>query len=188
MLLQHLFENERPVNPNISYEDQADKVIAYLKSYNSATYTRLANRVEEVTKLEAEIKAIKEEIKGLARENVASLFAADDAAKTRVIDTVSFILTLSKDPKATETYQYSKVLEELVSHLTPELISVLSEIKERFKSVTQKEPSLKIAKKDPVSLVEGFAEHFRRFYSVIRDWGKRYDQKLIALKRQANIR
>ena len=185
MLLQHLFENERPVNPNISYEDQADKVIAHLKSYNSAAYTRLANRVEEVASLEAEIKAIKEDMKGLAREHVASLFAADDAAKTRVVDTISFILTLSKDPKPTETYQYAKIIEELTQHLTPELITVLSEIKARFKSVTQKEPSLKIAKKEPDAISEGIVEHFRKFYSVIRDWAKNYDRKLSALKQQA---
>jgi uncharacterized protein (UPF0335 family) len=188
MLLQNLFESQRPVNTNISFEDSAEKVIATLKSYNSAEYTRLANRVEEVSRLEAEIKQIKEEVKGMVREHVAALFAADDAAKTRVVDTVSFIMTMSKDPKATESYQYAKVLEELTNHLTPELITVLSEIKSRFKTITQKEPSLKIARKEKPELDEGFLSAFRahygKFLRTIMDWGKKYDSKLENLKQQ----
>lgn len=177
---------KRIIDTDVTYEDLADKVVAQLKSYNSATYTRLANRVEKLTQLEAEIKAIKSEVKTLVKENIADLFAADDAVKTRVVDTVSFIMTLSKDPKPTESYQYAKIVEALTEHLTPELMMVLEDIKQKFKTVTQKEPSLKIQKKDLTeSVVAKFKDYFRKFRRFIENWARNYDSKLLDLKRIA---
>lgn len=186
MLLKDLFENQRPVNPNISYiEDTAERVVAQLKSYNSAEYTRLANRVEEISQLEAEIKQAKEDVKSMAREHVAALFTADDIAKTRVVDTVSFILTLSKDPKPTESYQHAKIIGELTNHLTPELIAILEEIKSRYKTVTPKEPSLKISRKEPEQLDESLAGHFGKLLAVVKRWAAGYDDRLRRLRRMA---
>jgi hypothetical protein len=175
---------KRITDTDVTYEDIADKVVAQLKSYNSATYTRLATRVEKLTQLEAEIKAIKSEVKTLVKENIADLFAADDAVKTRVVDTVSFIMTLSKDPKPTESYQYAKIVEALSEHLTPELIVLLNDIKSKFKTVTQKEPSLKIQKKQDLTeaLLNKMKQYFRKFRNFIDNWAAKYDKKLLDLK------
>jgi uncharacterized protein (UPF0335 family) len=168
-------------NPDLEYQDAEDKVIAKLASYKSQSYTKLAQKVQRIEELEAEVKALKEEVKQESRENVADLFDAEDAVKTRIVETMSFILTLSKDPKATETPKYKDILEELTNHLTPELIIVLEQLKKQMVTITQKAPSMKIRPID-----EGFVGSiFARLKNAVMSWGQRYDQKLNNLKRYA---
>lgn len=169
--------------PDIEYQDSEKQVIAVLKSYKSQSYTKLAQKVERISQLESELKVLKEEVKQETRENVADLFDAEDAAKTRIVQTMSFILQLSKDPKATETPKYKDILEALSEQLTPELILVLEQLKKTMITVTQKAPSLKINQLD-----EGmFTNLFTRVKQFVFNWGNKYDQKLAALQQQARI-
>ena len=41
--------------PDLEYQDNEQQVIAVLKSYNSQVYTKLAQKVERIDQLEAEI-------------------------------------------------------------------------------------------------------------------------------------
>lgn len=169
--------------PDVEYQDSEKQVIAVLKSYKSQSYTKLAQKVERISQLESELKVLKEEVKQETRENVADLFDAEDATKTRIVQTMSFILQLSKDPKATETPKYKDILETLSEQLTPELITVLEQLKKTMVTVTQKAPSLKINQLD-----EGmFTNLFARVKQFVFNWGNRYDQKLAALQQQARI-
>ena len=168
-------------NPDFDYQDNEQQVIAVLKSYNSQVYTKLAQKVERIDQLEAEIKMLKEEVKHETRENIADLFDAEDVVRTRVVQTMSFILTLSKDPKATVSPKYKDILEELSAHLTPELIIVLENLKKQLVTVTQKSPSLRIEPVDEGRLGDLFA----RFKQKIFGWANRYDQKLSMLQQAA---
>lgn len=182
----------RVTSPDIQYTATPEKVVAQLKSYDSQSYTKLAQKIERISVLEAEMKTLKADVKQLGREKVADLFAADDVVRTRVVETCSFIFTLTKDPKPTETYSYAKILGELEESLTPELIKVLSSLKEKYKSVTQKEPALSIK---PVateeSLNEGFWDTMReklsKFFGAVKNWAGKFDAKLESLKAQAAL-
>lgn len=165
-------------NPDLEYEDLEDRVIAKLYSYNSQSYTKLAQKVERIEQLEAEVKQLKEEVKQSTRENIADLFAAEDAVKTRVVETLSFILTLSKDPAPTVSPKYKDILEALSTQLTPELIIVLENLKKQMVTVTQKAPALRI--KPQVD--EGLGSIFAKFKEKVFGWANRYDQKLENLK------
>ena len=185
--LMMICENRELDNPDIEYEDdpKGTKVIARLRSYKSQTYTKLAQKLLRMEELKKETDQLKEEIKQHTREDVADLFDAADAARTRVIETVSFIFNLTKDPKVTESPKYKSILEELEKHLTPELIKVLEGIKNQEEMVTrtQKAPSL-TAK--PVS--EGaVGSIFARLKQAVYSWAKSYDQKLDALKAEAGM-
>mgnify|MGYP000727153710 CR=1 FL=1 len=174
------------VEADIEFERGIDKVVAKLKSYDSQSYTKLAQKVERIEVLEDEIKALKAQVKSEAKEHVHSLFEAEDTVRTRVVDTVSFIITLSKDPKPTETVQYAKVIAELEKSLTPELVALLENLKAQFKTVTQKEPSLKIAKKDLTeSFGNAFARYTDKFNNFVSKWSSKYDKKLDKLKQLA---
>jgi hypothetical protein len=127
--LINLFEAR---SPDFDYQDTEKEVIVTLKSFNSQVYTKLAQKVERISVLEEEIKQLKEEVKQETRDNITDLFEAEDAARTRVVDTVSFILTLSKDPEATKSPKYKDILEALTTHLTPELIVVLEGLKKTW--------------------------------------------------------
>jgi len=184
--LMMICENRDLNNPNIEYEDVSpSKVIAKLYSYKSQTYTKLAQKLQRMEALTEEMKQLKDEIKQHTREDVADLFDAEDAARTRVIETVSFIFNLTKDPKVTETPKYKDILNELEQHLTPELIKVLEGIKnqEEMLTKTQKSPALSVK---PVT--EGaIGSIFARLKQAVYSWAKGYDNKLDALKAEANL-
>lgn len=170
-------------NPELEYQNVSnEKVIAKLKSYDSQSYTKLAQKIERITALEKEIKELKAEVKSSSKERINDLFEAEDAAKTRVVETISFVFTLSKDPKETVTPKYKEILQEIETQLTPELITVLETLKKTMVTITQKSPSLKI---EPVT--EGIGSIFSAVKDAVLSWTKNYDRKLEKLKREANI-
>lgn len=178
----------RATHPGITMTPSKGKVTATLTSYNSQSYTKLAQKVERMKALSAEVKQLTEEIKQETREDIADLFSADDIVHTRVVETVSFIMSLSKDPSATETYKYAEVLKELTEHLTPELIVRLTDIKAKFKSTVNKAPSLTITAKESVmegvwAKMKGF---FARYKQAIMGWADSYDAKFDAVKAMIN--
>lgn len=179
------FDETRAEHPEISYTDEKLKVIAELRSHKSAVYTKLADRLESIDRMEAQIKEYKLEMKAMTREHVADLFDAEDAVKTRVIDTVSFIITLTKTPTPTVSYQYAKILAELANHLTPELLIILNDLKEKFKSESQREPGISIVRKEVEESVitDKLKHYFAKFKRFILHWAHGYDRRLNALKK-----
>lgn len=165
-------------DPNLVYEEEKDKVIVYLFSHKSASYTKLGRKLQRIDELKKELAELSDQVKAETKEDIADLFDATDAACTRVVDTVSFIFTLSKDPKATETYEYKKILDELSNHLTPELLLVLSTIKEAYRSESQRAPSL--SKKEKIS--ESHEDVIPKLNDLVQRWAKRYDKQLDELE------
>jgi len=188
-------------DPSVSYSaemkagGEITKVTAFLSSYQSGKYTKLGRTLNRVERLEARIKKLKEETKADTKDMIQDLFHAEDAACTRVVDTVSFVFQMSKDPKATETVKYAKVLEELQSKLTPELQDVLETLIAKHTSApVQKSPSLKTTDKAGVAeegIQEGVGDKLTGFFAKLKDWvgkwGARYDSQLAALKREVGF-
>ena len=177
---------------------QITKITATLKSYDSGRYTKLGRNLLLIEQYTNEIKTLQAETKQEARELVADLFHAEDAACTRVVDTVGFMFHMSKDPAATGSVSYAKVLTELEQHLTPELLKILGELKEKHTSApVQKAASLKATDKaapKEESIQEGVGDmvakltgYFKKFYQEIKAWGVSYDSKLDALKAEVGI-
>jgi hypothetical protein len=181
----------RVAHADVSYNVGSDKVIATLKSYNSQVYTKLAQKLQRIDELEAEVKKLKDETKAAVRSDVAELFAIEDFTRTRVIETKQFIFTLSKDPKATEAPKYKDILEELSKSLTPELITVLEGLKKTMITTTQKAASLKLAQNASESMNEGIwdtaKDALAGFFAKVKAWGAKFDSKLAALKAQAGV-
>lgn len=178
----------RQMNQNISYTVEPSKVVAHLQSYNSAIYTNLAKKVNQVSELEKQVKQLKEEIKQEGREHVADLFSAEDTVNTRVVETVSFIFTLTKDPKATTTFKYAEIIKELETKLTPELITVLEELKAKYQSTTQKVAALSIKANESVineGVWDTLRAYFVKFKDAINKWANTYDSTLHDLKAKA---
>lgn len=187
-------------SPDITYSAEetkgmVTKVTAFLKSYQSGRYTKLGRTLKRIEWLESKIKALKEQTKQETRELVADLFHAEDAACTRVVDTVSFVFQMSKDPKATETVKYAKVIEELQEKLTPDLQNVLEELIAKHTSApVQKAASLKATDKaaqTEESINEGVGDKLKGFFAKLKSWidgwAARYDSQLDALKREVGM-
>lgn len=178
---------QRSTAPEIAFSDPStDKVIAQLRAYKSGSYTRLGQNLQRIEELTNELKTLKDEVKQAAREDIIELFSVEDAIKTRVVQTKSFIFVLSKDPKPTETYKYAQILEELQSELTPELLQVLEALKAKYKTVTQKEPSLRLAKKSD-KLNENLVDRLKNFVYKFFQWAKSYDRRLASLKQSSGL-
>jgi uncharacterized protein (UPF0335 family) len=186
MNTENMRELIRLIESDIEFHRDASKVVANLKSYESQVYTKLAQKVQRIEALESEIKQLKQEVKSESRQHVAALFDAEDAVRTRVVETISFILTLSKDPKPAESYKYAKIVEELEKQLTPELLAVLENLKTQFKTVTHKEPSLSVTKIEE-GLGDKIKSYMTKYVDYIKSWAGKYDQKLDALKREAGF-
>lgn len=169
--------------PDVDYEETANKVIASLKSYESQSYTKLAQKIEKINELSKEINTLKAEVKQETRERIAGIFDAEDVVNTRVVETIQFIFTLSKDPAATVSPKYKDILSALEKQLTPELIVVLNQLKETMVTVTQKEPSLKLTQKENVGQPID-----QQILQLATQWGAKYDKQLDALEQSANIR
>jgi hypothetical protein len=171
------------------------KIVATLKSYDSTRYTKLGRNLLRIEALTEEIKTLQAETKQEARELVADLFNAEDAACTRVVDTVGFMFHMSKDPEVSGSVSYAKVLNELQAHLTPELITVLETLKAKHTSApTTRAAALKATDKAAPakeSISEGLGDKltgfFKKLYQSIKAWGVSYDSKLDSLKAQVGI-
>lgn len=209
-----LFEAEADyVGPNtsdqISYSAEGSKgkitkVTAFLKSYLSGRYTKLGRDLLRITEITEELKTLQAQTKQDARELLADLFHAEDAAYTRVVDTVGFVFHMSKDPAPTASVSYAKVLKELESHLTPELLNVLETLKAKHTSApVQKAASLSATDKNapkPVAAEESIEEgilaegifdklkgFFKKLAQEVKAWGVSYDSKLDALKAEVGM-
>lgn len=190
-------------NPDVTYDTESKKgeitkVIATLTSDTSGKYTKLGRNLNRMIKLREAADRLEEQAKQQSREMVAELFHASDACRTREVDTVSFLFKITKDPEATTTVKYAKVLEELEKHLTPELITVLEALKTQFSSVTQKQPSLlkhvdkaKKTTEESIELSEGFWDtiksKIKAFATKVMNWGKSYDSRLARLKAEVGM-
>jgi hypothetical protein len=189
-------------HPEVSYsaeekKGEITKVIANLNGYQSGKYTKMGRNLKRIERISARIDQIKQEVKQDTRESIAELFHAEDAARTRVIETVGFIFTLTKDPKPAETVKYAQVLKELEEHLTPELLVVLEGIKAKYTTIVEKEPALIKAKdkrdvqEEGISLSEGIWDQLKAFVSKfsqkIMSWASSYDTKLDRLKAMAGV-
>ena len=69
----------------------------------------------------------------------------------------------------------------------------MEDLKEKYKSVTQKAPSLKLEPNEKIdesvydTVLEKLKPYFAKFKSWIERWGKKYDNKLNRLKTMAGV-
>lgn len=172
-----LFESDyQPPNDdeNISYEtskkgNDIDKIIATLSRSKSAEFTKLAKKIQEAKELSDKVKKLEAEIKGEAKEAIASLFNVEDEVYTRVVETAKFSLKLSKIPEPTVTVKYASVIKELRNHLSSDLINILDNLEYKFRSVTQKSPTLSFSPK-----TESMSEDPSNFFDKLKDYSDRY--------------
>jgi hypothetical protein len=183
----------RLVHPNVKYKITDKKASANLSSYDSQVVTKMAQNVKRIQTLKTEIEGLEYDVKADARGFIDDLFAATDAALTRVVETNSFEIQLKKAATDVPSTKYAEVLDEFANHLTPELIAVLESIKKKWTTYTDKAGALSItAKVDKApktesfdlteSPMDGIKAFFAKFKQVIFDWADKYDQQLENLK------
>lgn len=192
-------------DPEVEYQEKKAKgeitqVLANLQGKQSASFTRLAKKFKildiEIKSLEKERKEINQAIKDQAE----ALFDAEDKYLTRVVETASMTINLSKavsDEKV--EFDQDKYIEALESILTPELIEKAKELRESFTTVKKAQettPRLRVKLKDCVvyeeqenikDKIKGLFKKIKAFsvrtlYNILR-WSENYDKKLQTLSK-----
>lgn len=169
--------------PGVEYDDKPDRVTAALKGRDSEKYTKLGQKIQRIETLSKELDDLQAEVKAETKTDIADLFDAADAVKTRVVETLSLIFTLSKNPATQNNPKYKDILETLSADFTPDLIKKMEALKKTMVTVVNKSPSLRVT-----HLKEGkFSSFFKKLKNYFTAWGIQYDEKLDALKAQAGI-
>ena len=171
--------------PDLEYVDtpKSNSVVVKITGNLSGEYTKLAQKIQKLDALEAEIKTLKAEIKDESKQRVADLFDAEDAAKIRVVQTIQFVYRLSANPAEQSNPKYKEILEELTNSLTPELILVLEELKKKFVTKVQKSPIMKLSKIGESS----DDDMLSKLKHIIFNWAKSYDARLEHLEQEARM-
>lgn len=190
-------------DPNLEYTEKevkkvVDRVTTSLRSHQSGVMTKLAKRYDELETSLKELQSERNKLNADMKVVAEDLFDASDVVYTRVIETCSFVLTLSKQTQATTklSVDHEAIVNELIKLIPEELQSKIDEIKEAFtktEDVKAKSPSLSV-KKANESVNEDLSAAFKKvkaaiakMVSSLTSWAYNYDQKLEKLKAKAGM-
>lgn len=129
----NLMEARQP-SDEVSYTDNETSVTAKLKGKKSSEFTRLATQYDEIMDIERGLKSEKQRISDKLKSSVKDLFDAEDALKTKYVETVSAAISVKKDVEAREeeTFDLDGFFEEVYDLLDKEIVSKLLEIREKY--------------------------------------------------------
>lgn len=177
-------------------KNELDRVIVELNGNESGALTRLASRYDRLDKAIKVMGQKKNELNAKIKGEVEELFAAEDIVLTRVIETVSFTLTVSKRSKTPDktTIDFEGIANELAKLIPDELQEKVDEIVAAYTKVTQqadKSPALSVKGKVNESFISDLGAKLmsivRNLVKKITSWATKYDRKLEALKKQAKL-
>lgn len=138
-------------NPDISYKEtkvkgEVTKVLVELNSKKSEKFTKLINRYGQLKRAIETLTERQELENEKIKNEVADLFDAEDEVLTKVVETVTATLTLSKKQVTIATkVDYDKVLAT-ITEMVPELEDEIKKIVAGFTTVTKslKSPALRV--------------------------------------------
>ena len=181
-------------------KNKIDRVTAELSGSESGAMTRLASRYERLDKAIKRMGEKRGELNDQLKEKVTDLFDAEDVVLTRVVETTSFTMTLSKLVKAADQdpkviINYEEIAKELAKLIPDELQAKVDEITKMYTEVSiaaDKTPALRVKSKVDESLSEGIMDSIKGMAAKALKWAKSmaswavgYDKKLAALKLKA---
>ena len=194
MFVRELFEAR---NPKLTYTEKhikkvLDRVTVELTGSESGVMSRLTTRYSRLDKAAKLMQEKRNQLNEDMKQVVESLFDAEDEVLTRVVDTVSYTITLSKAEKAEskapkKSIDYAAIVKEL-GEMIPELQAKIEEITEKYTEVVQpKDTPVKLIVKSKLdegltAFARGLVKSFKEMLKSIKSWGKGYDKRLNSLK------
>lgn len=178
-------------------KNKIDRVTVELNSHQSGAMSALTHRYDRLDRAIKEMTIRRNDMNEKIKDKVTDLFDAEDIVLTRVVETVSFTLTLSKLVKAAEqkdkvTVDYESIARELAKLIPDDLQKAVQEITDRYTEVTlaaDKSPALRIKNKNDDKLTEDVLSSLKRYMDSVSKWiagmlkwADKYDGKLDTLK------
>ncbi|MCH8232406.1 MAG: hypothetical protein IIB82_07160, partial [Bacteroidetes bacterium] len=150
---------------------EVSKVIANLTKQKSSAATKLATRYKQIDSAQKKITEQRNTLNLEMTEYVSSLFDAEDAIYTRVVDTASMILTLSKAQKGTKvSVNFEKILEEILK-IVPELTSQVDSLLKKYTVIKEfeKKAALRTPKLKGEGVLDKIIKKFKDFMLKFRN-------------------
>jgi len=122
----------KPVSDDTS---KIEKIIATLSGQKAGAATKLGKQLAEAVKQRKAIEASESQLKDQTREMLSELFDAADAAWTRVIETGSVIITMSKAVEAGTKLDVEKFIGKLAQAF-PVIVEQMAAIRKECESPT----------------------------------------------------
>lgn len=186
-----------------------DRVTLELSGKDSEITTKLAKKYKEIKDLESQLSEMRDSANLEAKKHLVSYFDAEDEVLTRVLETVSMTLTMSKKTvEEKDVINFEGFYNELLT-LLPELEDKLKTLLTTYTTVekNEKSPALRVklngeepnedkvkkaAKKalSKESIQESSAfmnkvqEMGSRLLNIFKVWGVQFDKKLNVLKQK----
>jgi hypothetical protein len=162
-------------------KDKVDRVIVELKGRQSEKFTKLTEHYKNLKDSIDELNAQKDRLNERVKSEILELFDAEDEVYTRVIDTISATMTLSKKTMVKKTtVDYESILVELIK-MVPDLNSRVEELKVTYTKIKEEEKSPALR----VDIKEGMMDIFKSIKRLAKNaitkifaWANSYDKKL----------
>ena len=174
------------VYTDIEVKKKVEKVLLSLKGAKASALTKLITEYEEVEKSLDALKEKREALNAQVKDRVATLFDAGDEVLTRMVETASITLTLSKLTKSKkETVNYKAAVDHLIL-LMPELKEQMDELIEEHTEVEEKETPSRLTSKLKEGIVDSAIKSFKSLLSKVKAWARGFDKKLKTLEAEVN--
>ena len=178
-------------------KNELDRVTVELSGSESGVLTKLSGRYDRLDKAIKLMGEKKNELNADIKSRVEDLFSAEDVVLTRVIETVSFTMTVSKRLKKADdkkVVDYEAIATELAKLIPEELQAKVEEITAAYTKLIPQEvksPGLSVKAKVNEGLLtdlkDGVVSMVKRAIKSITSWAIKYDKKLLALKKIAQV-
>lgn len=200
----------RRTGDGISYKEkkvkgELDRVIAELSGKESQMFTVAAKYYRKIAQEEEKIKRARDALNEKMKQRFDTLFDPTDVIYTRVIETASLTVSMSKkSEKTTQTVTDVDGLFEDLLGLAPELADKIGQIREQYVKVENKVTQSRLGKpklhdpKESVdngesalaegvldSIVDSIKAYAIKLMNWISDWARGYDRKLDSIKSRA---
>ena len=204
-LKEHLLiteaDEDRKRRKDLTYTEEytkklVSKVIIELSGNESGVLTKLAGKYDRLDKAIKLMGVKKNELNANIKAKVEDLFAAEDVVLTRVIETVSFTMTISKKSKTDDktVVDYETIAKELAKLIPDDLQAKVEEITKAYTVIStqpDKSPALSVKAKVNEGLIGDLkavvVSMVKRAIKSITSWAIKYDKKLLALKKIAQV-
>lgn len=171
-----------------------NKVILELEGSDSGAMSRLMTRYKRLDRQWKLMEERRNEVNAQVKDVANRIFDAEDALATRVIETVSYTVMLTKATPASEKEPTKKVDFESAF---AELARLVPELEAKAKEILEKHTELVPPKDTPTALkytpkleegIGGLVSKIKVFVKSMLTWGREYDAKLDAFRRKYKLK
>ena len=175
-----------------------NKVILELEGSDSGAMSRLMTRYKRLDRQWKLMEERRNEVNRQVKDVADRIFDAEDALATRVIETVSYSVMLTKATPASEKEATKKVDYEsayaALARLVPELEEKAKAILEQYTELVPPKDTPSALKYTPkleegvADTIKGWVAKAKAFVKEMFSWGREYDAKLDAFRRKYKLK